>query len=193
MLDDMNRVKHVAAAKIATIVTSLRRFVRLDEAEWQVADIHDGIDSAIDLMSSEFEGKAEIIKHYGEVPRIYCAPGSCNQVIMAVLRNALESLTDQGTITIRTGIEGEYLRIDITDTGRGIPEEDLGRVFDPGFTTKGVKVGVGLGLAICYDIVTQRHGGRIDITSELNKGSTVTIRIPTSPPSTDGTEENHSS
>jgi signal transduction histidine kinase len=192
VIDDVAKVKHTAAEKIASIVTSLRRFVRLDEAEWQVADVHDGLDSAIALMRSEFEGKAEIIKQYGEIPNVYCAPGSCNQVFMAVLRNALESLTEPGTITIKTGVSGKFLRIEIRDTGRGIPEEHLPRVFDPGFTTKGVQVGVGLGLAICYDIVSQRHGGRIEIASTPGEGSTVTIQIPTSPPeSTDPQENNH--
>lgn len=180
ILEDTGQVKKIAAAKIATIVANLRRFVRLDEAEWQAADIHDGLDSVIALMASEFENKVEIIKEYGEVPRIHCSPGSLNQVFLAVLRNALESISEKGQIRITTSAPDEYLRIEVSDTGVGIPENQIARIFDPGFTTKGVQVGVGLGLTICYDIITQRHRGRIDLASEVGKGTTVTILLPRS-------------
>jgi len=95
-----------------------------------------------------------------------------------MLRNASEAIKGEGEIKIRTFVQEEHVKIEISDTGRGIPEEHHDRIFDPGFTTKGVKVGVGLGLSICYQIVVDEHKGRIDVSSESGKGTTFTITLP---------------
>ena len=94
---------------------------------------------------------------------------------MNLFSNAVDSIEREGEITIRTERDGEEVIVSVIDTGEGIPPENLDRIFDPGFTTRGV--GVGLGLSTVYRIV-QKHGGRIDVKSRVNEGSTFTIQIP---------------
>jgi len=177
LLEDANRSCKLAADKVAKIVVNLRRFVRLDEGERQMADIHEGLDSVLALIEPEIENQIDIQKNYGPVPKIYCSPSGLNQVFMYVLKNAVEAIEGRGEIQIRTYVESQSLKIQIRDTGIGIQQANLNKIFDPGFTTKGVKVGVGLGLPISYHIIKE-HNGSIDVASQLGKGSTITITLP---------------
>ena len=177
ILEKVNQVGQTAATEIAEIVANLRRFVRLDEAEWQFADIHEGIDSVIALMEPELSDRIKVIRDYGHIPRIYCSPSSLNQIFMSLLKNASEAIEGKGEICLRTFAQRDQVKIIISDTGRGIPAKDIDRIFDLGFTTKGVKVGVGLGLSICYKIVVDEHKGHIHVSSEPDKGTTFTITL----------------
>jgi two-component system NtrC family sensor kinase len=177
-LERMNEVNQVASAGIAEIVANLRSFVRLDESEWQLADIHKAMDSVLALMEPEFSGQIRVTRDYGDIPRIHCSPSSLNQVFMSMFRNACEAIEEAGEMHLRTSVQEEQVIIEISDTGVGIPSEDIDRIFDPGYTTKGVRVGVGLGLSICYQIVVDEHKGRIDVSSEPGKGTTFTITLP---------------
>ena len=180
VLENMNQTSQIASERIAEIVSNLRSFVRLDEAEWQIADVHEGMDNAIALMEMEpeFKSRIKVTKDYGDIPKIYCSPSSLNQVFRSMLRNASEAIKESGEVQIRTFVREEHIKIEISDTGKGIPTENLDRIFDPGFTTKGVRVGVGLGLSICYQIIVDEHKGHIDVSSELEKGTTFTITLP---------------
>jgi len=178
ILETMNQVSQTASRGIAETVANLRSFVRLDEAEWQLADIHEGIDSVIALMESEFSGRISVTRDYGDIPRIHCSPSDLNQAFISLLRNASEAIAGRGEIHVRTSVQGKYVKIEVSDTGNGIPSDDMDRIFDPGFTTKGVRVGVGLGLSICYKIVVDEHKGRIDVSSEPGMGATFAITLP---------------
>lgn len=166
-----------AGERIATIVRSLRSFARLDEAEFQSADLHQGLDSTLTLVHHELKQKAEVIKEYGDIPTVECYPNQLNQVFMNLLVNAAHAIEDKGTIRITTRAAGGQVQVRIADTGRGIAREHLGRIFDPGFTTKGVGVGVGLGLSISYSII-EKHRGRIEVESEPGRGTVFTITLP---------------
>ena len=165
---------------MAKTVSRLRNFVRLDESEWQVADIHEGMDNAIALMEMEYSGRIKITKEYGDLPEIHCSPSSLNEVFMSMLRNACEAIDEAGEIKVATSVEADHVSIEISDTGRGISSEDLDRIFDPGFTTKSVGIGVGLGLSICHNIIVDEHNGRIHVSSEPGKGTIFTILLPIS-------------
>ena len=177
-LEKMNKVHQIASARLAKIVANLQRFVRLDEAEWQYADIHEGMDNVLALMGSEFSGRIIVKRDYDDVPEVYCSPRSLNQVFMNLFRNASEAIEGEGEINIRTSIRKEQVIIEISDTGSGIPVQDVDNIFDPGFTTKGVKVGVGLGLSICHKIIVDEHRGHIHVSSEPGKGTTFIITLP---------------
>jgi signal transduction histidine kinase len=127
-------------------------------------------------MEPEFESRIRIRKDYGDLPRVYCSPSSLNQVFINLLKNASESIEGDGEIAIKTFAREGDVTIEISDTGRGIPNEHKAWIFDPGFTTKGTKVGMGLGLSICYEIVVNKHQGRIDVSSN-DKGTTFTITM----------------
>jgi signal transduction histidine kinase len=126
--------------------------------------------------------KAKIIKQYGEIPLIQCYPNELNQAFMNLLRNAGQSIEQQGTITITTYADKTQVYVKISDTGKGIPSHDLPRIFNPGFTTQGAGVGKGLGLSIVYNIV-QKHHGDIKVNSEAGKGTEVSIALPIEQPS----------
>jgi len=176
-LEKANQVSQAAAEGIAKIVANLRHFVRLDEAEWQFADVHEGMDSVVALMESELSNRIQVTKDYNEIPRIYCSPSNLNQVFMSLLKNASEAIEGKGEIRLSTSDRGDYVRIEISDTGKGIPAEDMHKIFDPGFTTKGVRVGMGLGLSICHKIVVDEHRGHIDVSSKSGIGTTFTITL----------------
>ena len=159
------------------IVANLRKFARLDESEWKSADLREGLDETLALVEHQTKARIEIEKSYGDVPRVNCYPGQLNQVFMNLIVNAIQAIDGEGSIRIETRRESDEVIVRIADTGVGIPENDIARVFDPGFTTKGVGVGTGLGLSICYRIV-QNHGGRLTVESEEGKGSVFTIAIP---------------
>ncbi len=177
VLEDIARINQLACERIINIVSSLRNFARLDEADLKTADLHEALESTLTLVHHELKNRIEVEKDYGDIPAIRCHPNQINQVFMNLLVNASQAVDGKGKISIRTFREGDIVNVQFSDSGVGIPPEDLPRIFDPGFTTKGVGVGTGLGLSICFKIA-QDHGGRIDVESEVGRGSTFTVRLP---------------
>jgi len=177
ILDENTKLIGTAGHRVAEIVRSLRNFSRLDEAEFQEADIHEGLDSTLTLVNHKLKRRVEVVRHYGDIPRINCYPNQLNQVFMNVLVNAAQAIEGKGTITITTRAEGNEVVVSVADDGKGIAPDHVVHLFDPGFTTKGAGVGTGLGLSISYNIV-EKHGGSIGVESEVGKGSTFTVRLP---------------
>jgi signal transduction histidine kinase len=124
----------------------------------------------------------QVIKEFAETPEIECYPMELNQVFTCILLNSIEAITGPGKIRIQTRLEDGWLQVRVTDSGKGIAPGDLDKIFDPGFTTKGVGVGTGMGLPTCRKIM-DRHGGRIDVASQLGTGTSVTLRLPLRPSS----------
>ena len=174
---ELNALDKEAIKRISKIVTSLKQFVRLDEAELQNANINKELDLTLDLMRHETKNKVKIEKNYGDIREIKCYPNMLNQVFMNLLMNACQSIETTGKITITTIDECEKLIIKIKDTGCGISPEHKDKIFQAGFTSKGVGVGTGLGLAITKKII-EKHKGSIDFISEPNKGTEFTVTIP---------------
>lgn len=176
-LETLNKVNHGASQRMVQIVDRLRSFARLDEAEWKLADLHRGLEDTLTLSQHKLGNRIQVMKEFGKLPNVTCYPRQLNQVFMILLSNAVEAIDGNGEITIRTYLEDDLANVQFTDSGRGIPQESLGRIFDPGFTTRGVGVGTGLGLSICYQIM-QRHRGRIEVASRVGQGSTFTVTLP---------------
>ena len=168
-----------ACDRIDRIVKNLRLFAQLDSDEFQRVQIHAGIESTLRLLRHEFGERIEVSTEFGDVPEIHCSPRELNQLFMNLLLNATESMEESGhgQIRIRTWTDGDRVNVEIADNGRGIPDEDIDKIFDPGFTTKGVKVGTGLGLPICYQIV-QAHQGAIDVSNRAGEGTRFTVSLP---------------
>ncbi|MBF0431165.1 MAG: response regulator [Fibrobacteria bacterium] len=163
-------------SRISEIVKSLKNFSRIDEAENQDADIHEGLESTLTLVHHQFKRRIEVVRDYGELPLVNCYPNQLNQVFMNLLVNASQAIKDKGKVTIKTRVESENIVVRISDNGKGIPAGNIENIFDPGFTTKGVGVGTGLGLSICYNII-EKHKGKISVQSK--PGETVfKIEIP---------------
>src|SRR5579885_635202 len=169
-------------ALVRKIILDLRDFSRAGHTEeWTLADIHPGIDSTINIVWNELKYKVELIKQYGELPLVECLPSQLNQVFLNILVNAGHAIEERGQIVIHTYAKGDRVYIAISDTGRGIPEEHVGRIFEPFFTTKPIGKGTGLGLSISYGII-QKHGGDIDVRSEVGVGTTFLISLPVRQP-----------
>ena len=176
-LENLSRVSKTACERISHIVRALRNFARLDEEEFKQVDLHEGLESTLVLLENRYRDRIEIIKEYGELPQIFCQAAQINQVFMNLLLNACEAILETGKIYIRTAMSGNEINVSFRDTGVGIAPEQLAKIYDPGYTTKGVRVGVGLGLAICYKIM-EEHGGRIVAESRVGEGSTFTLTLP---------------
>ncbi|MCG8608667.1 ATP-binding protein [bacterium] len=177
MLQSVSRISKTACERMARIVRNLRNFARLDEEEHKSVDLHEGIDSTLSLIDHLRGKDIEIKKEYGELPKLRCYASQINQVFMNLLVNACQAIEGKGRITIRTYYTNGDIHIQFQDTGKGIPKHCLEKIFDPGFTTKGVGVGTGLGLSISYKIV-EEHNGRIDVDSHVGTGTTVTLSLP---------------
>ncbi len=176
-LQHLGEVSTDAIERISKIVQSLRRFARLDAAKVDSVDLHPGIDSTLTLLGHELRQGIEVQRDYGPLPIIECYPDRLNQVFMNLLINAVQAIESAGTITVRTRALGDEVCVEISDTGAGIAREHLARIFDPGFTTKGVGVGTGLGLSIVHQIV-EEHAGRIEVESELGAGASFRVYLP---------------
>ena len=166
-------------SRVRKIVQDLKDFSRVEtHQEWEWADLHAGLDSTLNIVNNEIKYKADVVKHYGKLPEVQCLASELNQVFLNLLVNAAHAITaERGTITIRTGTEGDQVCVEVSDDGCGIPPENLSRIFDPFFTTKPVGKGTGLGLSLSYGIV-KKHGGRIDVRSEPGQGTTFRVLLP---------------
>ncbi|MBI5923445.1 MAG: PAS domain S-box protein [Betaproteobacteria bacterium] len=168
--------------RVSKIVQDLKDFSRVDtNQEWKWADLHRGLDSTVNVANNEIKYKADVVKKYGTLPEIECLPSELNQVFLNLLVNAAHALADdeRGTITLRTGCDDRRVWVEVADTGSGIAPENLKRIFDPFFTTKPIGKGTGLGLSLSYGIV-KKHGGSIEVDSEVGKGSTFRVILPIS-------------
>lgn len=166
-------------ARVKKIVQDLKDFSRVDSTqEWQWANLHQGIDSTVNIVANEIRYKADVVKEYGPLPDIECLPSQLNQVFMNLLINSAHAMSDaRGCITIRSGVQGEHVWLEFADTGAGIPEPIRQKIFDPFFTTKPIGKGTGLGLSLSYGII-KNHNGKIEVHSEVGKGTTFRITLP---------------
>ncbi|HEC18515.1 MAG TPA: PAS domain S-box protein [Gammaproteobacteria bacterium] len=174
---DLVRESQEGIDRVKQIVQDLKDFSHVDQAEWQWADLHRGLDSTLNIVNNELKYKAEVVKEYGELPLVECLASQLNQVFMNLLVNAAHAIEQRGTITVRTGTEGEWVWVEISDTGKGIEAEHLKRIFDPFFTTKPVGTGTGLGLSLSYGIIG-KHGGRIEVRSKPGQGTIFRVWLP---------------
>ena len=166
--------------RVRQIVQDLRDFSRSETAQdWQAVDLHHGLDSTLNIASNEIKYRADVVREYGRLPMVECLPSQLNQVFMNLFVNAAQAMPEghRGTITVRTGQEGEQVWIEVADDGQGIPPETIDKIFDPFFTTKPIGRGTGLGLSLSYGIV-QKHNGRIGVQSVRGAGTTFRITLP---------------
>lgn len=173
----MNESKE-GITRVKKIIQDLKDFSHNDATEeWRFADIHDGINSTLNIVNNEIRYKAEVIKEYGDIPEVECLSSQINQVFMNLLVNAAHAIEERGVITIRTGILGDDVWVEVADTGKGIAPENMKRIFDPFFTTKPIGKGTGLGLSLSYGII-QKHHGRIEVHSDVGVGTTFRVWLP---------------
>ena len=163
--------------RIKKIVLDLKDFAHPGEDKIYAADINKGIESTLNIVWNELKYKAVVTKDYGELPLVECYPQQLNQVFMNILVNAAHAIEKHGEIRISTRKIDDSVEIKISDTGAGIPKENLSKIFDPFFTTKEVGKGTGLGMNVAYNII-KKHKGTINVDSVVGKGTTFTIRIP---------------
>ncbi|MCI0621215.1 MAG: ATP-binding protein [Acidobacteria bacterium] len=177
IFDDINQMTLEATERLTRIVQSLKSFARLDQPDLELVDLHEGLESTLTLLDHLIKDRIQVVRNYGELPKVHCYASQINQVFANVLTNAVQAIEEPGSITITTRQDESCVLIRVADTGVGIRPEHIERIFDPGYTTKGVGVGTGLGLSITYRIIENHHGS-IHVQSELGKGTTFTIRLP---------------
>ncbi|MBF1999801.1 MAG: hybrid sensor histidine kinase/response regulator [Synechococcales cyanobacterium M58_A2018_015] len=184
--------------RIKNLTVSLRTFSRSDQSTQMLADVHQGLESTLLILQHRLKGKGErpainVIKHYGNLPEIYCYPGQLNQVFMNILANAIDALEESMVqhhnavdpqIQITTALEADWVVIRIADNGIGIPETVQPRLFEPLFTTKPIGKGTGLGLSIAWQIVVEKHQGQLEVTSQPDEGAEFIVKLPLAPPDT---------
>jgi signal transduction histidine kinase len=178
-LDQAQRAGSAAVERVSSIVESLKRFARLDQAEVQLADVRECLATCIELLPSDAKARIAVTATFSEVPRISCRPGHLNQAFMNLLENAVQAIDGEGKIEVRIAERDGQIAIAVEDTGRGIPKERLASIFDPTFASGGARTKMGFGLASSKSIVAD-HGGTIDIQSEVGRGTTVTVLLPKS-------------
>lgn len=168
--------------RVTRIVRDLKDFSYSGRDEsWKLVDLHSGLESTINIIWNELKYKVTLQREFGQLPLVECLPSELNQVYMNLLLNAGHAIAERGTITVRTGVDGDHVWVEFEDTGGGISPELRQRIFDPFFTTKPVGSGTGLGLSISYSIVNKHHG-RIDLDSTPGVGSRFRLVLPIKQP-----------
>lgn len=188
-LDHLKKHVHTikeGTSRIKGIVMNLQTFARSDETEVRWASVSNGVQSTLDLVKTHFKDKVNFECHIEDPLEMECRPLALNQVFLNLIVNACEAILDalgeheeKGSLTICARRDGEIGRITFTDSGCGMSEEVASHIFEPFYTTKPVGKGTGLGLSMSYGVV-EKHGGRIEVQSQIGKGTTFTVTLPLS-------------
>jgi NO-binding membrane sensor protein with MHYT domain/nitrogen-specific signal transduction histidine kinase len=198
--DDLSKILNsmkIGTDRIRQIVLSLRNFSRMDQADFKSVNLHEGLDSTLMILQHRLKARSDrpeikVLRNYTNLPLVDCFAGQLNQVFMNILTNAIDALeeaymqrSDQERqlhpcqLTLCTAaLDGGWVQVTIADNGTGIPEVVQQHIFDPFFTTKPVGKGTGMGLSISYQIVTEKHHGRLKCVSMANQGTEFVIEIP---------------
>lgn len=166
-----------ASERIAKIVHSLNTFAQPDDQNYRGASLEDCVDSTLALLQHVFREGVSLVKRFGGTPQVLCNPGELNQVFLTVISNAAQAIEGDGEVVISTTQEGDFVCVEIADTGRGMSPEQVDGLFDLGFKTTGSRIGVGMDLVNAYAII-ERHRGRISVSSELGQGTRFRIELP---------------
>jgi hemerythrin-like metal-binding protein len=182
-LHDLLNESQDGLSRVRKIVANLKDFSRVDQAEWQEADLIAGLESTLSVAAHEIKYKADIVRELQPLPWVRCVPAQINQVLLNLLVNAAQALPEHGTITLRSGADTSRAWIEVADTGCGMDEATRRRIFEPFFTTKPVGTGTGLGMSVTYDII-KKHNGSIDVDSTPGVGTRIRIWLPIAGPET---------
>lgn len=167
------------AFRCKTITTGLLNFSRIRAGERDHLDAGDVVRSAANLISHQKRGNGitQSVKIEPDLPLVNADGGQLQQAVIALATNAIDAMPDGGTLTFRVFTQRNRVVIEVEDTGAGIPQENMSKIFEPFFTTKEVGHGTGLGLAVCYGIISE-HSGRVSVRSNVGKGTTFSIFLP---------------
>ncbi|SKA09367.1 PAS domain S-box-containing protein [Trichlorobacter thiogenes] len=181
ILDDAHQLieeSQDGAGRVRRIVQDLKNFSRVDQAETALINLNESLETTINIAWNELKYVADLHREFGDIPKVNCFPQQLNQVFLNLLVNSAHALGEtRGDITVQTEQQGDQVLVKISDTGCGMPPEVQRRIFEPFFTTKEVGKGTGLGLSISYDII-KKHGGSIEVQSEVGRGTTFTVVLP---------------
>ncbi|HUB31827.1 MAG TPA: HAMP domain-containing sensor histidine kinase [Bryobacteraceae bacterium] len=171
-------IDRVASERIRAVIRGLKKFARADGEAPRAIDLNQHLRDSLLLARAEFGSRIRVEADFGTLPEVECFPQMLGQVFLNLLVNAAHAIEGDGTIRARTRLEDGVVYVAISDTGRGMTAEERARAFQPGFTTKPIGEGCGMGLAIAREIIEDRHGGTIGCESEFGHGATFHIRIP---------------
>jgi signal transduction histidine kinase len=175
-LRDLVKETQEGADRVRKVVESLRNFSRAQE-ERQAVDINEALETTLYLLRNQMKNRIVTLKNYGHIPKVECLPNQIKEVFLNLLTNACQAIPDKGEITLQTAEKNGKVLVHISDTGKGIPKENLHKIFEPFYTTKPANKGTGLGLSIVRGII-ENHGGEIYVKSQIGRGTTFTVSLP---------------
>ena len=176
------------AERTKKIVSNLNTFSRQSDGRYEEADLHEGLDTSITILYNKFKNRIRINKDYGDLPLVECQYLRINQVFLNIINNAIDAIEGEGEIFISTRVKGDQAVIKIRDTGTGMSEDAIRKIFEPFYTSKEVGKGTGLGLSISYGII-QQHQGKIEVNSQPGQGSQFVISLPLHKPEEEDDDE----
>ncbi|WP_415890542.1 sensor histidine kinase [Neptuniibacter sp. SY11_33] len=193
-LDELLKDTKEGSSRVKDIVQGLKAFSHVDQVEkYELSNLNDCIEATLKVVNNELKYHCEVSTDLADIPLTYCLPGKIKQVLLNLLVNAGQAITDSGSIVVSSIVNEDRIEIRIKDSGQGIAQDQLDKLFDPFYTTKKVGEGTGLGLSISYGIIVEEHKGDILVDSELGKGTCFTLILPvlTNEPSLKEKPESH--
>ena len=167
--------------RVKKIVQDLKDFSRVDHSDWAQTDLNVGLESTLNVVRHVVKYKADVVRKLSPLPPVTCLAAQLNQVFMNLIVNAAQAIADKGTITLLSGVEQDWVWVQVEDTGCGMSAEVQRRIFEPFFTTKDVGKGTGLGMSLSFSIV-QKHGGAIQVHSVEGQGTAMRVWLPVAGP-----------
>ncbi len=163
--------------QLTSLVVNLKGFARVDRDGLDSIDLNECLESAMTIANHQLKDRIQVVREFGDLPKVRCIPSQMNQVFLNLITNAAQAMGEEGTLTMRSRRSGSFVEVEVVDTGPGIPEDILPKIFDPFFTTKPVGEGTGLGLSIVHKII-KSHGGDIRADSVPGEGATFIVSLP---------------
>jgi two-component system NtrC family sensor kinase len=187
-MGDLLRESQEGLARVKALVARLLRFSNVDKEAKHLADLNAILEDTVGVVASRIDVRVEVVREFNQLPLVPCMVAHINQVAMAMLLNAAQSIEGSGRIILRSGHDTSYAWFEVSDSGCGMSSEVMQRIFDPFFTTRAVGQGTGLGLTVANDIV-RAHGGHIEVKSLPGQGSNLRVYLPLQPENDDSRQD----